>query len=174
MLSFVKQTTGVMPIPNDAVEKVQKRIQNTLERTNGESVAKIRSDLQVMMMDNVSVFRSKDTLTKASEEIQNLRKRANNAVVQDKGKEFNTDLLDALELDYLIDFSITVIESALARQETRGAHARDDFPKRDDEKWMKHTLCWLDESDTIDMKFKSVNMKLANEDERFKPKERKY
>ncbi len=174
MLSFVKQTRGVMPIPNDAVEKVQKRIQNTLERKNGESIAKIRSDLQVMMMDNVSVFRSKDTLTKASEEIKNLRERANNAVVQDKGKEFNTDLLDALELDYLIDFSITVIESALARQETRGAHARDDFPKRDDEKWMKHTLCWLDESDTIDMKFKSVNVKLANEDERFKPKERKY
>ncbi len=174
MLEFVQQTKGWLPVPSDAVSKVEARINDTLSRTNGESIGVVRSDLQEMMMENVSVFRSGETLSKAAKEIKRLKERSSKVIVQDKGKEYNTDLLDALELEYLIDFSITVIETALAREETRGAHARDDFPKRNDEQWMKHSMCWLDDSGDIELKFKSVNMKLAEEDDRFKPKERKY
>lgn len=174
MYEFVQQTKECLPIPSDAVSKVETRINDTLSRTNGESIGIIRSDLQEMMMENVSVFRSGETLSKATKEIKRLKERSSKAIIQDKGKEFNTDLLDALELEYLIDFSETVIATALAREESRGAHARDDFPKRNDEQWMKHSMCWLDDSGDIELKFKSVNMKLAEEDDRFKPKERKY
>lgn len=174
ILEFVKETKGWLPVPEDSISNVKQRIEKILSRTNGESIGKVRADLQDMMMENVSVFRTGETLQKASEEIIKLKERCAKTVVQDKGTEFNTDLLDAIELEYLIDFSETVIESALARKESRGAHAREDFPNRDDANWMKHTLCWLKENGGVDLKYKSVNMKLAEEDDRFKPKERKY
>ncbi|NTV46709.1 MAG: FAD-binding protein, partial [Chlorobiales bacterium] len=174
IVNFVKETKGTMPVQPDAADNVKARIQKIMSRTKGESVGKVREDLQQMMMENVSVFRTEETLATASAQIKKLRERANTVAIQDKGKEFNTDLLDALEIEFIVDYAQTVVESALARKESRGAHAREDFPKRDDKNWHKHTLCWIDEVGNTELKYKSVNMKLAEEDPRFAPKERKY
>jgi succinate dehydrogenase / fumarate reductase flavoprotein subunit len=86
----------------------------------------------------------------------------------DKGDFFNTDVLDAVELGYLIDFSAALVDSALARQESRGAHYREDFPDRDDENWLKHSLAYLEGDGSIKMDYKSVSIT------KFEPKERKY
>ncbi|NTW50880.1 MAG: FAD-binding protein, partial [Chlorobiales bacterium] len=174
IVRFVKETKGIMPVQPDAADKVKARIDKILSRTKGESVGKVREDLQQMMMENVSVFRTEETLATASAQIKKLRERASNVAIQDKGKEFNTDLLDALEIEFIVDYAQTVVESAYARKESRGAHAREDYPKRDDKNWHKHTLCWLDDAGNVELKYKSVNMKLADQDPRFAPKERKY
>lgn len=95
-----------------------------------------------------------------------------------KAKEFNTDLLDAIELEFMIDYSQTIIEGAYHRKESRGAHAHEDYPKRDDANFMKHTLCLVDENGHSEIKYKPVNMSLAERDweyrEKFVAKERKY
>ncbi|MDX2129620.1 MAG: succinate dehydrogenase flavoprotein subunit [Chloroherpetonaceae bacterium] len=175
MLKFVQETKGRMPIAKDSDKETRERFDNILSRTSGESVGKVRDDLQQLMMDHVSVFRTEEGLERARREIQTLRERSRNVAVQDKGKEFNTDLLDAVELEYLVDFSITLVESAANRKESRGAHAREDYKQRDDANWLKHTLCWLDEdSGQVKIDYKPVDLSLAETDPRFKPKERKY
>ncbi|MBC8044628.1 MAG: succinate dehydrogenase flavoprotein subunit [Rhizobacter sp.] len=174
MVQFVKETKGKMPIQSDADKYVKEKLSAVLARNTGEPVGKIREELQQTMMDNVSVFRTEETLSRACLEIKKLRERAKNTVVNDKGKEFNTDLLDALELDHMIDYSQTLIESAYNRKESRGAHAREDFKTRDDQNWLKHSLCWMDESGHTQIGYKEVNMKLSQENAKFVPKERKY
>jgi len=174
ILEFVNNTKGIMPVQENAAEDAKARIKVLLERTGGESVGKVREDLQHMMMDNVSVFRNEERLSAAQSAIKEIRQRTNNICIQDKGKEFNSDLLDAIELEFMVDYAQTVVECAYNRKESRGAHAREDYPKRDDANWLKHSLCWLDNAGNVEIKYKSVNMKLAEEDPRFVPKERKY
>ncbi|KAK3605096.1 hypothetical protein CHS0354_000763 [Potamilus streckersoni] len=174
MKEFVKQMKAPVPVPINVANPIKERLSSILSRKSGESVGKVREDLQQMMTDNVSVFRNEETLDRASNDIKSLHTRSRNTVVQDKSKEFNIDLLDALELEFLIDFSISVIESGRARKESRGAHAREDFSSRDDVNWHKHSLCWVDNDGSYKLGYKPVNMKLADEDSRFKPKERKY
>jgi succinate dehydrogenase / fumarate reductase, flavoprotein subunit len=154
IVEFVKETKGKMPVQKDADKNVKTKISEILSRTQGESLGKIREDLQQMMMDNVSVFRDENTLGTACREIKNLRARAKKAVVQDKGKEFNTDLLDAIELEYMIDYSQTVIEGGYKRKESRGAHAREDFPERNDAEYMTHTLCLINEGGESEVTYK--------------------
>lgn len=174
MVQFVKETKGKMPVKSDADKSVREKLNTILSRTSGEAVGKIREELQQTMMDNVSVFRTEETISKACLDIKKLRERAKSAVVKDKGKEFNTDLLDAIELDHMIDYSQTLIESAYNRKESRGAHAREDYKQRDDQQWHKHTLCWMDEGGHTKIGYKEVNMKLAADNPKFVPKERKY
>ena len=92
---------------------------------------------------NAQVFRTDESLAQVTETIHGLRERYRNIVVQDKGKRFNTDLLEAVELGFLLDLAEVVVYSARNRKESRGGHMRDDFPKRDDENYMKHTMAYL-------------------------------
>ncbi|MFA5943603.1 MAG: succinate dehydrogenase flavoprotein subunit [Candidatus Thermoplasmatota archaeon] len=132
-----------------------------------ESVARIREEMQVAMMDLCGVYRTKESLTECKGKVQALRVRARNVAVSDKGKLFNTELLEALELGYLLDISLCVVEAALARTESRGGHARDDFPKRDDGTWLKHSFAGLD-GDHVTLNYKPVTVT------RYKPVERVY
>ncbi len=93
--------------------------------------------------------------------------RYENVAIQDKGKKFNTDLLEALELGYLLDLSEALLFCAIAREESRGGHYREDFPKRDDAKWLKHTLAYR-KNGTYELKFKPVVIT------KYQPQERKY
>ena len=156
------------PLPENPERETRALLDAVLARTSGESVAKVRTDLQSMMMDNVSVFRNADTLSKALAAVPGLRARANNVVVQDKGKKFNTDLMDAVEVSFMVDYSEGIAACAQARTESRGAHSRDDYPNRDDANWLKHTLFYSDCKGNYEFGEKGVVVT------RFQPKERKY
>jgi len=123
--------------------------------------------MQEVMMDHVSVFRTAEGISQALETVRELQERFRDAQIEDKGKRFNTDLLEAWELGNLLDLAEVVATCALNRTESRGAHAREDYPKRDDENWLKHTLAYKTE-DGIEIKYKPVVIT------RFEPKERVY
>ena len=154
-------------LPPNPEAEAREQAARLLSRTSGESVAEIRTALQAEMMDKVSVFRDESGLKAALATIQGLKERYCNACVTDQGKCFNTELMEALELGYLLDLAEVTAVSALARQESRGAHYREDFPKRDDANWLRHTLACKTDSG-IALKHKPVTIT------RFEPKERKY
>ena len=134
----------------------------------GESVAAVRDELQTAMMDKASVFRTAESLTEARDAIRALQERYQRVRIQDRSRVFNTDLVEAIELGFLLDVAEVTVAGALARQESRGAHYREDFPKRDDVNWLKHSLIHRDPSGALTMKFKPVVIT------RFQPQERKY
>jgi succinate dehydrogenase / fumarate reductase flavoprotein subunit len=128
-------------VPESALEGEQRRLQEILDRpANGDRTAQIRLDMGVSMDRNVGVYRIQDKLEQQRDEIQKLKERYAKVGVEDKGKVFNTDLLFQLELGYLLDCAEAIVASALVRTESRGAHYRLDYPKRDDENWLKHVL----------------------------------
>lgn len=107
-----------------------------------EKVADIREEMRKTMNDKVWIFRSGDQLSEALKEIKELREKYKHITVEDKDKEFNTGLIAALQLDYMLELAEITVVSALPRQESRGAHSRRDFPKRDDANWLKHSLAY--------------------------------
>ena len=119
------------------------------------------------MMEKASIFRIKPDLEKMLEIIQTLKKRYANIRLQDTGTHFNTELLEAFELGHLLDLAQATVTGALAREESRGGHSREDFPKRDDANWLKHTLA-RQNGDRVELSFKPVTIT------KFKPQERKY
>jgi succinate dehydrogenase / fumarate reductase flavoprotein subunit len=161
-------TAKKRPLPDNPEKYSREALEAILSRTQGEPIVKVRSDLQSMMMDNVSVFRNADTLNKALAAIPELRRRARNVVIQDKGKKFNTEITDAYELEGMVNYSEAIAASALNRTESRGAHSRDDFKQRDDKNWLKHTLIYSDCEGNYEFAYKDVVIT------RFQPKERKY
>jgi len=157
--------------PPGAEEETMAHIEALRSSTGGENVADIRSGLQEDMTLNASVFRTADSLAAAHRRIRNLRERYREVSIGDKGHVFNFDLTEALELGFLIDLAETLVVSALARTESRGAHSRDDHPRRDDANWMRHSLAWLDEGPTgpeVRLGYKPV---IGG---RYLPMERKY
>ncbi len=109
-----------------------------------ENVADIRVELQAEMTDKASVFRTDELLRQAGATVGRLRERYRSARIDDKGRVFNFDLTEALELGYLLDLADALVSAALARTESRGAHFRDDFPTRDDANWRRHSLTHRD------------------------------
>jgi succinate dehydrogenase / fumarate reductase flavoprotein subunit len=157
------------PIPESVVEKDRKMIRDILDRpTNGDRVAKIRRDMGVTMSENVGLFRSPDKLEKQQGILKELRARYDKVGVEDKGKVFNTDLLFHIELGYMLDCADMITTSAIERKESRGAHTRLDFPKRDDENWLKHIVLTLQPDGTEKMTYLPVT--ITN----YQPEERKY
>jgi succinate dehydrogenase / fumarate reductase, flavoprotein subunit len=132
-----------------------------------ERAAVIRDLLQDQMMQKAGVFREAKGLTEMREKLKEIRHRYQQVKVDDRGRKYNTELLETIELGGMIDISETLVEGALARQESRGAHSREDFPKRDDPNWLKHTLAYQTPQG-IQLKFKPVTIT------KFEPKERKY
>ena len=131
---------GLPELPRDAAEPVRAELESLRGRDNGESPARIREELAAAMMERCGVFRTDAGLRQVVGEVRELRERYSRVRVQDKGRIFNTDLLEARELGYLLDCAEAATTSALARTESRGAHSREDFPDRDDEGWLKHSL----------------------------------
>ncbi len=157
----------LLPLPDNAASSVVNEISRIRGNSGGVKSHQIRTDMQRTMTDNVGVFRTAETLAKAREVLENLAEQYESIEIDDKGKRFNTDLLEAWELGCLIELAQATTESALARFESRGAHARDDFTDRDDENWLKHTLCFKD-GDSNRLDYKPVTLG------RYEPKPRVY
>jgi succinate dehydrogenase / fumarate reductase flavoprotein subunit len=156
------------PIPNDPTADVAAEFRRMMVSDKGEPAATLRDELQDIMMDNVGIFREGPGIQLAIDKVKELKERYNNVVVMDKGKRFNTDLLEAWELRNLLDLAQVTAVSALNRTESRGAHLREDFPKRDDVEWLKHTLVSMDQNDNVTIDYKPVTIT------KFEPKERVY
>ena len=150
-------------------EKTQEKIKLILENTGKERVPEIRKDLQEAMMVKCGIYRNGKDLEEMQSIINDLKERFKNISIQDKGSVFNTDLIEAIELGNLIDISEAITASALNRTESRGSHAREDYPDRNDKNWLKHTLIWKS-SDGEKNKIKYKPVKIT----RFQPMERKY
>jgi len=135
-------STSLREIPNDKLLAEEKRISELIKREGPERVSVIRDEMRRVMNDKVWIYRKGDQLESALKEIRSLRKRFKNAEVEDKGQPFNTGLFNVLQLDFSLELAEVTIACALPRAESRGAHSRVDFPKRDDQNWLKHTLAY--------------------------------
>jgi len=155
------------PLPEDPEGMVRREIERLKTNSGKESAAKIRAELQEAMMDNASVFRTAETLGTMRKKLSELQERYKDVAVGDKGDLYNTDLMEAYELGYLLDLADALLVSAEARTESRGAHCREDYPKRDDANWLKHTFAYKTDSG-IRLAYKPVTIT------KFQPKERKY
>jgi succinate dehydrogenase / fumarate reductase flavoprotein subunit len=129
-------------LPAEPLAKAQAKIDRLKQASGKEKHAPIREELQVNMTKYMGVFRNEGDMGKMKAIIKQLQERYRQVAVDDHGAVFNLDLIEALELENLLSFSEVIVEGALARQESRGAHFRTDFPKRDDGQWLKHTLAW--------------------------------
>ncbi|GAA1193576.1 succinate dehydrogenase flavoprotein subunit [Brevibacterium paucivorans] len=167
--------TATLPeLPDGAADRTVDMIE-TMRRSNGsELIGAIRKDLQETMDTHVQVFRTEETLRTALKDIAALRERYNNVGIHDRGKRYNLDLLEAVELGFLLEIAEVVTVAALHRKESRGGHFREDFPKRDDENFMHHTMTYLDESATAEgvagMRLETKPVVVT----RYQPMERKY
>jgi succinate dehydrogenase / fumarate reductase flavoprotein subunit len=161
-------TVGSIKLPPSPEKVVADQITALLQSKGKESTGPIRAAMQEVMMDKVSVFRHQEGLEEALEKVKELKERYRQISVQDKGNCFNRELLDAIELGYMLDLAEVITLGALSREESRGAHSREDFPKRDDEKWLVHTMFRYSADEGPQLFFKPVTIT------RFEPKERKY
>jgi succinate dehydrogenase / fumarate reductase flavoprotein subunit len=154
-------------LPADAAEPVRAELAAIRERQTGENPAHIRAALADVMMDEVGVYRTGEGLKKAVGRVRELQDRYRDVRIADKGSVFNTDLLEARELGYLLDCAEVVAVGAEARRESRGAHAREDYPDRDDTDWLKHTLAYRSDAGP-ELRYKPVTITT------FQPKPRVY
>lgn len=153
--------------PHGALPDIAFDIARIFNRMEGESYSKIRKELQQLMNSHAGVYRNRAKLEEGREKIAELKTRYENVYVQDFGKIFNTDLLEALEVGNLLELSSVIVEGALAREESRGAHWRTDHPAREDKNWMKHTVATKSGSD-IKLSYSKVSFT------KYEPMERKY
>ena len=167
MARYVRDA-ALVATPGNPDSSVAGEVKALLTRSEGETVAPIRDALQQEMMTNASVFRTAGGLRHALETVRALQERYRRAKIDDRGRRFNTDLLEALELGFMLDLAEATAASALNRTESRGAHFREDFPKRDDATWLKHTLIYRRPGGGLDFRYKPVVIT------RFQPKERTY
>ena len=131
------------PLPEDPSKAVRDMIETARSADGPERLSKLRKELQEEMDRNAQVFRTDESLRSVAKTIHSLRERYKNIGIHDRGKRYNTDLLEAIELGFLLDIAEVVVASALNRKESRGGHMRDDYPLRDDETYMKHTMAYL-------------------------------
>ncbi len=167
MAEYLRQA-DLEPVRANPRSGAEAAIQQWFARDGREPVARIRDDLQALMMDKVSVFRTGSGLAEARDGLRALRERYGRAKLDDRGRQFNQDLLEALELGFLLDLAEATAASALNRGESRGAHYREDYPERHDAEWLKHTLIYRKEDGSVSFRYKLVVIT------RFQPKERKY
>lgn len=171
MAKFIAEN-DYMPLPPNAEDYSRKLVDHLYTSKGNESAARIRSELQNEMDANVFVERTDESLHHALNKIDELQESYKNVQLQDKGKRFNTELVEAVELGFLLDCAEATIHGALVRTESRGAHYRLDYPKRDDASWLKHTLAYKGtKAHDVRLDYKDV---ILLDDPIFKPKERKY
>jgi succinate dehydrogenase/fumarate reductase flavoprotein subunit len=130
------------PVQGIALEEEKRIYDKVLKHEKGEKISTIRTEMQKAMEDHVGIYRDESSLKQACKLIGDLKQRMKNAVVEDKDRVYNTDLVSALELDFMLDVAETIAYAALARRESRGAHSRTDYPKRDDVQFLKHLVVY--------------------------------
>jgi len=154
-------------LPRSSMKVTERALDEILERTGGEGVSAVRDDLNAAMEEKCSVFRDEERLSELVREIHVLEERAARVSLNDRGRRFNTELLEAIELGHLVSLAGAITHSALIRKESRGAHSRQDYPRRDDLNWLKHTLFY---GDGKEERFGFRPVRLG----RFEPEEREY
>ena len=171
---LVKPGTPHEEVSQSETDKCLDRF-DKIRNSNGNTKASdLRSSMQKTMQTKCAVFRTEKTLKQGIDEIRKPLDGMNDLSIQDKSLVFNTDLVETLEFDNLISQALTTMDSAYHRKESRGAHAREDFTKRDDKNFMKHTLAWQD-GDKVTLKYRDVHARtLTNDVQYFPPKERVY
>ena len=158
----------LMDVSTTAADNMLAEMKKITESNGNERVPALRAELQASMTENAGVFRTEDSLRKQKDLIKIYRDRFENIRIDDKSKIYNTDLQEAIELGHMIDFSAFIVEGALLRKESRGAHFRNDFDTRDDEKFLKHTYATMDENGDIETEYGDVVLG------KFKPEARVY
>ena len=166
MVEYCQQADFVS-LPPETEGLVRAEIERIKANPTTEAAGKIRAMMQEVLMDQVGIFRRESDLSQAVHKIRELKDEYRRVGVRDKGAKFNTDLLETLELGYLLDLAEVTAVSALNRTESRGAHLREDYPDRDDDNWLKHTLAYCKDGD-IHLEYKPVVIT------RYKPQARKY
>ncbi len=163
---YVKQADAPQ-LDAAAAEPAREWMARLTEGTSEHHGGHITDEMQTVMMEKVGIYRNAGDMQAAVEAVQQLRQRYQAVRVQDTGKQFNTDLLELIELGNLLDLSLITAASAANRTESRGAHSREDYPERDDDQWLKHTLAYL-EGDAVRIDYKPVDTSI------WKPKPRTY
>ncbi len=151
------QATEFPALPPDPEGMVRGQLESLKGGDGTENAATLRQEMQVSMMEEVGVFRTAEGMQRAVDKMRELKDRFARVRVQDTGKIFNTDLLEAWELGCMLDISEATAVASLNRTESRGAHAREDFTERDDENWLRHSMAFLRE-DGIEMRYKPVTI----------------
>ena len=159
----------LLPLPTGTGEILQAEFNRLRHGTGHIKPFELRNKMQKTMTDNVGVFRTEETMTQAIEDLRQLRHEYDTGIhIDDKGQRYNTDLLEAWELGCLLELAEVTAISARARKESRGGHAREDFPERNDDEWLKHTLCARNEDGSYSLDYKPVVLG------RYEPKKRVY
>ena len=163
------------PLDNESTDRVLSHFDAMRYADGSEPVAKIRLEMQKTMQKHAAVFRTGELMNEGIEKLEEIWESFKHVKVTDRSLIWNTDLVETLELENLLGSAMTSIKAAANREESRGAHAREDFPDRDDENWMKHTLTWLDTEGKVKFDYRPVHMYTLTDDvEVVPPKKRVY
>jgi succinate dehydrogenase / fumarate reductase flavoprotein subunit len=160
--------TDFLPLPADPTEFTRAQFDRIRNAQGNEKILEISSKMKAVMMDAVGMFRTGEGMQAALETVRELRERYQHIPLHDQGDIFNTELINIWELGNLLEIAELTTVCALARTESRGAHARDDYPQRDDVNWLKHTLSWVKPNGEIELRYKPVVIT------KYQPKERVY
>jgi succinate dehydrogenase / fumarate reductase flavoprotein subunit len=171
----VKPGAAVRPLRAAAAEPALARLDRLRHAKGSRRTADIRLDMQRIMQNDAAVFRTAETLNQGRERLKKVFDSFADVAVTDRSLIWNTDLIETLELDNLLVQAVATLHSAQNRTESRGAQAREDFPNRDDERWLKHTLCWVEPDGETRFDYRPVTLEtLTDEVESIPPKARTY